>query len=224
MKLKWTLLALASLAATAPVCAQDTPPPAGIDDSVWQRFIASAAPASMESGDGMLFYDFATRCAAHYGDAAGWQLSAGIGETHAIELDRLLQEGYDDIGALRTGQWTAAGNCADRISAAYGSEFTRQAAQVGPIARHGIAVLRGAAIDGPDATEHPEDVVLTKEARDAVAKHISKPILLGLRSNSERVILILGEPLSSYRWFAQYRKLADGSWRYEGAYDASYLR
>ena len=216
----------AALAALAmPAAAQDFGPPEGIGETEWARFVSAAAPVLMEDGETIMLYDFATRCAAMYDVAAQrFALHAGPAAARQFRLDELLNESYEDLLALRAGGDHPAGDCAARVSAAFGSAFVSEAARVGAIARHGIAVLRGAPIDGEDATSHPEDAALTEQSREAVSDLMPNPVLLATRRSGDRIVLILGEPGFPYRWMVQYQELAAGGWRYEGAHDAPYLR
>lgn len=80
----------------------------------------------------------------------------------------MFNEGHDDIIALDAGCDHPANDCAARISQAFDALHDRGAASLDPLARQGIAVLRGPELDRPRATAHPEETAMTNASRKEV--------------------------------------------------------
>ncbi len=229
MKLLTPLLAAVLLGAPAGAAPAD-PGFARVGDlpkPVADRFLSAAAFVETADGTRTIFYDFATRCAlvvpAGKAGTSTQTLVAASGPRARVNAPYVARQAWGDLSRLSAAPPGGAGDCEGRIAAAYGDGFQADAQKLGAISRHAVSLLATRTLIPADAKLDERTRKITEQSRKRLQPAVRNPVLLSAIRSDQMTVLVIGEPLSPRRLLAQYRNLPNGSWQFEGAYDAGIL-
>lgn len=191
------------------------------------RFLAASMMFSMPSRQKIVAYEMITRCSIEIpvgpdGSTLGQPALYSLGRDYVSAVAPAIAANTAiEITTMLSGESEPQQDrCTNRIRGYFGSQYEEDGAQLRPLIKRAVEILKGAPLDqGANRVTDLTARNATETARQRVAAKIKSPLFVGAVQAPGHVAVLVGEPGATIRWVVQFAQV-QGGYELEGGIEA----